>query len=76
MAKLLVKNGFVFDPFNKIEGDTKDILIENGKVVDKFANSSDIQEIDAKGKTVVPAAVEIHAHVASQQLNWVRLLGL
>jgi formylmethanofuran dehydrogenase subunit A len=75
MSKLLVKNGFVFDPFNSIEGDAKDILIEDGKVVDKFTNSSDIQEIDAKGKTVVPAAVEIHAHVASQQLNWVRLLG-
>ena len=75
MAKLLVKNGFVFDPFNSIEGDAKDILIEDGKVVDNFTNSSDIQEIDAKGKTVVPAAVEIHAHVASQQLNWVRLLG-
>lgn len=75
MTKLLVKNGFVFDPFNSIEGEKKDILIENGKVVDKFVSSSDIREIDAKGKTVIPAALEIHAHVASQQLNWVRLLG-
>ena len=75
MGRLIVKNGFVFDPFNKIECETKDILIEDGKVVDKFANSKDVQEIDAKGKTVVPAAVEPHAHIASQQVNWVRLLG-
>ena len=75
MSKLLVKNGFVFDPLNTIEGDAKDILIEDGKIVDKFVSNSDVKEIDAKGKTVVPAAVEIHAHVASQQLNWVRLLG-
>jgi len=75
MTKLIVKNGFVFDPFNSIEGDKKDILIEDGKVVDKFVNPRDIKEIDAKGKTVIPAALEIHAHVASQQLNWVRLLG-
>jgi len=75
MTKLLVKNGFVFDPFNSIEGEKKDILIEDGKVVDKFVSSIDIKEIDAKGKTVIPAALEIHAHVASQQLNWVRLLG-
>ena len=75
MSKLQVKNGFVFDPFNKIEGETKDILIENGKVVDKFTNNNDVLEINAKGKTVVPAAVEPHAHIASQQLNWVRLLG-
>lgn len=75
MSKLQVKNGFVFDPFNKIEGETKDILIEDGKVVDKFTNTKDVLEIDAKGKTVVPAAVEPHAHIASQQLNWIRLLG-
>jgi len=75
MTKLLVKNGFVFDPFNNIEGETKDILIEDSKVVEKFTNNKDITKIDAKGKTVVPAAVEIHAHIASQQLNWVRLLG-
>ncbi|MFW9950945.1 MAG: hypothetical protein ACFFKA_12580 [Candidatus Thorarchaeota archaeon] len=75
MTRLLVKNGFVFDPVNKIEGETKDILIEQGKVIDKFTSNGDVREIDAKGKTVVPAAVEIHSHIASQQLNWVRLLG-
>jgi len=75
MTKLYVKNGFVFDPFNSIEGEKKDILIEDGKVVDKFVSSSDVKEINAKGKTVIPAALEIHAHIASQQLNWVRLLG-
>ena len=75
MSKLIVKNGFVFDPINNIEGEKKDILIDDGKIVDKFSSSNEIKEIDAKGKTVVPAAVEIHAHIASQQLNWVRLLG-
>ncbi|MFX0076034.1 MAG: amidohydrolase family protein [Candidatus Hermodarchaeota archaeon] len=75
MNKLMVKNGFVFDPLNKIEGEIKDILIEDGKVVDKFSNNNNVKELDASGKTVVPAAVEIHAHVASQQLNWVRLLS-
>ncbi|MFW9929512.1 MAG: hypothetical protein ACFFD1_08985, partial [Candidatus Thorarchaeota archaeon] len=74
-TKLLVKNGLIYDPLNRIEGDIKDILIENGKVVSKFSNGADIQEIDASGKTVVPAALDIHAHIASQQLNWVRLLG-
>jgi formylmethanofuran dehydrogenase subunit A len=75
MAKLLVKNGFVFDPINNIEGETKDILIENGKIVEKFTNKNDLKEIDAKGKTVVPSAVDTHAHIASQQVNWARLLG-
>ena len=74
-AKLLVKNGIVYDPMNKIEGEVKDILIENGKIVNKFSNETDVQEIDASNKTVIPAALDIHAHIASQQLNWARFIG-
>ena len=75
MSKLIIKNGIVFDPLNKIEGETKDILIENGKIVERFSNQGDIKEINAKNKTVVPSAIDIHSHIASQQINWVRLLG-
>ncbi|MHA1671469.1 MAG: hypothetical protein ACTSV5_12950, partial [Promethearchaeota archaeon] len=75
MSKLIVRNGIVFDPINKIEGEKKDILIENGVIVEKFSNSTDIKEIDANNKTVIPAAIDIHSHIASQELNWVRLIG-
>ena len=74
-AKLLVKNGIVYEPMNKIEGEVKDILIENGKIVNKFSNETDVQKIDASNKTVIPAALDIHAHIASQQLNWARFIG-
>ena len=73
--KLIIKNGLIFDPLNNIEGEKKDILIESGKIVEKFTNNNDVKEIDANGKTVVPSAIDIHTHVASQQINWVRLLG-
>ncbi len=75
MGKLLIKNGLVFDPLNQIEGEVRDILIEEGRIVEKFSNKSDVKEIDASGKTVIPAALDIHAHIASQQVNWIRLLG-
>ena len=75
MSKVIVKNGIVFDPINKIEGEIKDILIENGKIVERFSNQSNIKEINAKNKTVFPSAIDIHSHIASQQINWVRLLG-
>ena len=73
--KLIIKNGFIYDPINNIEGEIKDILVESGKVVDKFSNNNDIKEINANGKTVIPSAIDIHTHVASQQINWARLLG-
>ncbi|MFX1238396.1 MAG: hypothetical protein ACFE8P_11845, partial [Promethearchaeota archaeon] len=75
MNKLIIKNGIVVDPADNINGESKDILIENGIVVDNFSKDSDIIEINASGKTVVPAALDIHAHVASQQVNWARLLN-
>ena len=75
MDRLIIKNGVVFDPINNIDGEIKDILIESGKIVEKFSNETDVKEINAKGKTVIPSAVDIHTHVASQQVNWARLLG-
>jgi len=75
MDKLLIKNGSIFDPLNDIEGEIKDILIEGGKIVEKFSNQTDIKEIDAKNKTVVPSAIDIHTHITSQQVDWIRLLG-
>ena len=75
MTKISIRNGIVFDPINKIEGEIKDILIENGKIVDKFSSEKDIKQIDAKSKVVIPSALDIHSHMASYQLNLVRLLG-
>ncbi|MFX1390571.1 MAG: amidohydrolase family protein [Promethearchaeota archaeon] len=75
MEKLIIRNGLVFDPLNKINGEIKDIIVESGKVVEKLSNEKNVKEINAKGKTIIPAAIDIHTHVASQQVNWVRLLG-
>jgi len=75
MEKILIKNGLVFDPINNIGGEIKDILIENGTIVEKFSNNNDLKEIDANGKTVIPSALDIHTHIASHQVNWARLLG-
>ena len=43
MNKLIIKNGLIYDPLNKIEGEKKDILTESGKIVDKFSNEKDIK---------------------------------
>ncbi len=75
MERTIIKNGIVFDPLNDIDGEVKDILIENRKIVERFSSENDVKEINAKNKTVIPSAIDIHAHVASQQVNWARLLG-
>ena len=75
MTKLIIKNGLVYDPLNKIKGEVKDILVEDGKIVEDFSSEGEVKEIDASDKTVIPAALDIHTHAASQQTNWARLLG-
>lgn len=75
MEKLIIKNGLIFDPLNKIAGEVKDILIQDGKIVEKFSSENDVKTIDAKNKTIIPAALDVHTHIASQQVNWARLIG-
>jgi len=71
MEKFMIKNGLVFDPLNSIHGDIIDLLIEGSKFVDKFSSENNVKEIDASGKTIIPAALDIHTHVACQQMNWI-----
>jgi formylmethanofuran dehydrogenase subunit A len=72
MTELLIKNGFVYDPINGINGQKMDIAIRNGKIVEKVSHKAKI--IDASGLTVMPGAVDIHTHVAGTEVNTGRIL--
>jgi formylmethanofuran dehydrogenase subunit A len=50
-----------------IKGDKADVAIKDGKIVDKVSSSA--KAIDAKGKSVMAGAVEIHAHIAGPKVN-------
>ncbi len=66
--KILIKNGHVIDPANKIDG-VMDIFINDGKISDVGAdlstelNGLDIQVIDASGMVVAPGLVDMHVHL-------------
>ncbi len=72
MTEMLIKNGFVFDPINKIDGEKMDIAIRNGKIVDKVTRKAKI--IDACGLTVMPGGVDIHTHIAGGEVNTGRMV--
>ncbi len=48
--EILIKNGFVYDPANGINGDVKDIAVQNGKIVEASKLTTGAKVIDARGK--------------------------
>ena len=72
---IIIKNGTVYDPACGICGEKKDILISDGKIVEKLsrANEKNAIIIDAKGKVVMPGGVDIHSHIAGAKVNMGRL---
>jgi len=71
--KLLVRNGFVYDPLNGIDGEQVDIAVSGGKV-DENVDESEAKIIDATGMMVMPGGVDIHSHIAGSEVNTGRLL--
>lgn len=69
MSEYIIKNGHVFDPSQEIKGDKKDIGVKDGRIVDASDVSSSAKSINAKGKTIMAGALEIHAHVAGPKVN-------
>jgi len=60
---MLITNGRVIDPANKID-DTLDVLIIDGKIekVGSVKEKFDGTTIDAAGKIVAPGLIDIHVH--------------
>ncbi len=59
--KILIKNGHVVDPVNKINRQ-KNIYINKGRISPAFEDEPDII-LDAEGKYVVPGLVDAHCHL-------------
>ncbi|MFH1406462.1 MAG: dihydroorotase [Candidatus Omnitrophota bacterium] len=64
MKDILIKNGRVVDPASKRD-EQLDILVKDGKIVQlgKNLKPNGAETIDAKGKIVAPAFVDMHTHL-------------
>ncbi|MHA2296952.1 MAG: formylmethanofuran dehydrogenase subunit A [Candidatus Hodarchaeales archaeon] len=75
MSKTIIKNGFVIDPSNKIDGERMDILVQNGRIVEKFeGGENNVLEVNASGKTVMTGGFDIHTHIAGANLTAARCM--
>lgn len=69
---LRIKGGRVFDPANQIDGEVRDLYIDDeGKFVNSFEGG---RTIDAAGMIVFPGGVDPHTHVGGGAINFARAM--
>ena len=70
--RLRIAGGTVHDPANGVDGEVRDICIQDGRIVATLP--PDAPRLDARGLVVMPGGVDIHSHVASSAVNQGRFL--
>jgi formylmethanofuran dehydrogenase subunit A len=71
--RLRITGGSVYDPANGVDGETRDVCIEGGRIVERLPAGA--PTLDARGMVVMPGGVDIHAHFASSSCNHARRLA-
>lgn len=71
-AQLRITGGTVHDPGNGVDGEIRDICIEDGRIVQTLPESA--PRLDVRGMVVMPGGVDIHSHLASSSCNHARRL--
>ncbi|HTX08889.1 MAG TPA: formylmethanofuran dehydrogenase subunit A [Solirubrobacteraceae bacterium] len=72
MSAIRIAGGRVHDPANDVDGEVRDVCLEDGKVVADVGPQA--RRIDARGMVVLPGGVDIHAHIAGPKVNAARKL--
>ena len=72
MTAIRITGGRLHDPANAVDGEIRDVCIEDGKVVPEVGPEA--RRIDARGMVVMPGGVDIHAHIAGPKVNAARKL--
>ncbi len=74
MALVCIQNGEVYDPINGVNGQVRDIWIEDGRIVSPPPGRRADRTYDATGMVVMPAGVDLHAHIVGPKVNMARKL--
>jgi formylmethanofuran dehydrogenase subunit A len=71
-GQLRITGGIVHDPANHIDGEVRDICVDQDRIV--AALPEGVPTLDAGGMIVMPGGVDIHSHLASSSCNHARRL--
>ncbi len=68
---LRITGGKVFDPANGINGEVRDLCVDQGRFVESVDGG---KTIDATGSVIFPGGVDVHTHVAGGSINFARAM--
>jgi formylmethanofuran dehydrogenase subunit A len=71
-SRLRIVGGAVHDPASGIDGEIRDVCIEDGRIVADLPAGA--PTLDARGMVVMPGGVDLHSHFASSSCNHARRL--
>ena len=70
-----ISGGTIYDPINRVNGETRDIFIEDERITARPSVNSKIdQTIDAKGLILMPGGIDIHTHIGGGKGNIARMM--
>ena len=72
VSQLRITGGAVHDPAQGIDGEVRDVCVENGRIV--AALPADAPRLDARGMVIMPGGIDMHAHIAASSVNLGRRL--
>ena len=72
-ARLRIAGGAVYDPANGIDGEVRDVCMEDGRIVERLP--AEAPRLDAAGMIVMPGGVDIHSHIAGSSVTHGRRLS-
>lgn len=74
MTITCIKSGTVYDPQNAIDGEVRDVWMEDGRIIAAPTDPETRPDktIDATGLVVMPGGVDMHCHIAGPKVNTAR----
>jgi formylmethanofuran dehydrogenase subunit A len=71
MSLLRITGGSIIDPRNEVDGEVRDLWIQNGRIVapPTDPNVRADRTLDATGYVVMPGGIDMHCHIAGPKVN-------
>jgi formylmethanofuran dehydrogenase subunit A len=74
MARTVLRGGRVYDPINGVDGELRDVWMQDGRIIAPPENPDVRAEIivDVTGMIIMPGGVDMHCHIAGPKVNTAR----